>query len=221
MSARKADAVQVVVETGRKRVFASALGWPGWSRSAKTEDAALEALAAYRDRYAPVVAAAGLTLPSNEDLVVVEHLPGDTTTDFGAPSQSAKAEHADLTAAEAGRLADLLVASWGVLQEIGRTAPASLRKGPRGGGRDRDKVLQHVYNAEAAYARKIGVRLREPAFDDKAAVAELHAALEASVRHARSGTPPEKRWPPRYAVRRITWHVLDHAWEIQDRSEPA
>ena len=25
-------------------------------------------------------------------------------------------------------------------------------------------------------------------------------------------------WLPAYAIRRITWHVLDHAWEIQDKS---
>jgi hypothetical protein len=29
---------------------------------------------------------------------------------------------------------------------------------------------------------------------------------------------PGKRWPPRYAARRIAWHVLDHAWEIEDRT---
>ena len=28
-------------------------------------------------------------------------------------------------------------------------------------------------------------------------------------------------WPARYAARRIAWHVLDHAWEIEDRSDPA
>jgi hypothetical protein len=27
--------------------------------------------------------------------------------------------------------------------------------------------------------------------------------------------------PPRYAIRRIAWHVLDHAWEIEDKSDPA
>ena len=24
-------------------------------------------------------------------------------------------------------------------------------------------------------------------------------------------------WKPRYFVRRSTWHILDHAWEIEDR----
>jgi hypothetical protein len=25
-------------------------------------------------------------------------------------------------------------------------------------------------------------------------------------------------WPARYGARRIAWHALDHAWEIQDRA---
>jgi hypothetical protein len=27
-----------------------------------------------------------------------------------------------------------------------------------------------------------------------------------------------KRWSAPYFVRRAAWHVLDHAWEIEDRS---
>jgi hypothetical protein len=218
---RASPGLSVVVETGRKRVFASVLDWPGWCRSGRTEEAALEALATYAARYAPVAAAAGLDLPPADRMVVVEHLPGDATTDFGAPGAVADAERAGLTRAEAAAQADLLVAAWATLDAVGKTAPPTLRKGPRGGGRDRDKVLQHVYAAEAAYARKVGLRFREPAFDDDAAVAALHAALDETVRGARGGTPSTERgWPPRYAVRRVTWHVLDHAWEIEDRSHP-
>jgi len=29
---------------------------------------------------------------------------------------------------------------------------------------------------------------------------------------------PDAVWPARYAIRRTAWHVLDHAWEIEDRS---
>ena len=28
----------------------------------------------------------------------------------------------------------------------------------------------------------------------------------------------KRPWSPRYAVRRAAWHVLDHAWEIEDRA---
>ena len=38
------------------------------------------------------------------------------------------------------------------------------------------------------------------------------------LERASDGTPPDGgKWPPRYAARRIAWHALDHAWEIEDR----
>lgn len=207
--AAKRPTTPVVVEVGSKRVFASALDWPGWSRSGKDEERALEALLACVLRYAAVVAEAGLAFPAAPELGVVEHVTGNATTDFGAPGIAAMAEQAPLDAAEAARRAALVEASWRMLEAVAATAPASLRKGPRGGGRDRDAIVEHVLAAEAAYARKLGVR------GDRA---ELAAAL----RQPSDGTPVvAKGWSPRYAARRIAWHVLDHAWEIEDRSEPA
>jgi len=216
--------VPVALEVGRRRVFASALDWPGWSRSGKGEEAALAALADYAERYAPVAELAGHPLPSDVGtaLAAVERLPGSATTDFGAPDAVAAAERADLTKAAAERAASLVAAAWETLDRVAAGAPAELRKGPRGGGRDRDKVVAHVIAAEASYARKIGVRMKAPEPTDSAAVAELRAAILDALRAARSGDPVEvKGWPPRYAARRIAWHVLDHAWEIEDRSEPA
>ena len=79
-------ATQVCVETGTKKVFAVALDWPGWARSGKTEEEALEALRAYADRYAPVVQAAGLAFPASaKTLRVTEHIEGGASTDFGIP----------------------------------------------------------------------------------------------------------------------------------------
>ncbi|HTY72100.1 MAG TPA: hypothetical protein VMI11_06700 [Actinomycetes bacterium] len=209
--------VVTVLEVGRRRTFASALDWPGWSRSARSAEAAVETLAAYAPRYAPVVVAAGLPFDPPGSFDVVETLPGDAGTDFGVPGAVAALERADLTAAEANGLADLMVAAWAYLVEVGRTAPPVLRKGPRGGGRDRDAILAHVWDAEAAYARRAGLRLTTAESRERPV---LHAALVAAVRSARSGAPTgEKLWPVRYAVRRVVWHVLDHAWEIEDRSE--
>jgi hypothetical protein len=211
----------VGIEAGSKRTFAWALEWPGWCRSGRTEEAALEALASYAERYAPVAEQAGITFPDRvaERFDVVTRVTGDATTDFGAPGGVADSDTERLTAAAAARQADIVAAAWSVLDKVAAGAPAELRKGPRGGGRDRDKMLGHVLEAEAAYARKIGVRHKAPALDDRAAITALRAEILDVLRKASDGAPPvQKGWPVRYAARRIAWHALDHAWEMQDRS---
>ena len=213
--------VPVFIEVGSKRTFASAADWPGWCRTAKTEELALEALLAYVPRFEVVARHAGIAFPSAIELSVVEHLPGDATTDFGAPSTTAEAEREKLTAAKAKRQVALVRAAWAVLEEIAAGSPAELRKGPRGGGRDRDKMLDHVVGAECAYARKIGLKIKQPAFDDHDAVAAMREEIAAVLGSTSDGSPVvERGWTSRYAARRIAWHALDHAWEMQDRAEP-
>jgi hypothetical protein len=214
--------IQVVIEVTPKRAFASAIDWPGWSRSGRTPEAALEALAAYSNRYRAVAAAAGMKLPKvegNESFAVVEEIEGDATTTFGAPSKPAVAERHAATARQADRAATLLEAAWTVLDQAVDSSPAELRKGPRGGGRDRDAMFNHVLGAEQAYAGKVGVRVRQPSGDDPAAIRAMREQLLAVVRADRTGAPARAGgWPPRYAARRLAWHALDHAWEMQDRS---
>ena len=215
------DDTAVYLELGAKRVFAGAFDWPGWCRSGRDERQALDALAAAATRYAAVAREAGVPFPSPTGLSlrVVERLPGSFTTDFGSPGTVAAGDSEPLTREEAARMGALVGASWVVLDRIVATAPAVLRKGPRGGGRDRDAMFAHVVGAEVMYARKLGIRHPEPAIGDPAAIASLRTAIVETLRAAREGTPVvEKGWPPRYAARRIAWHVLDHAWEIEDRS---
>jgi len=212
--------VPVFLEVGSKRIFASAADWPGWCRTAKTEELTLEALLAYAPRYEVVARHAGIAFPSAIELSVVEQQPGDATTDFGAPSTTAEAEREKLTAAKAKRQVALVRAAWAVLEEVAAQSPAELRKGPRGGGRDRDKMLDHVVGAECAYARKIGLKIKQPAFDDVDAVAAMREQIAAVLGSTSDGSPVvERGWTSRYAARRIAWHALDHAWEMQDRSD--
>jgi hypothetical protein len=216
-------ATAVVVEVGSKRVFACALDWPGWARAGKDEDTALAALAAYLPRYAAVAERAGIAFPgrAGKRLEVVERLRGSASTDFGLPGEVAGADGKRATRAQAERLTALVAASWAVFDEVRAGTPASLRKGPRGGGRDRDKMVDHVLGAEAAYARKLGIKHPQPAIDDRAAIEALRDDIAAVLRAPSDGSPPvAKGWPPRYAARRIAWHILDHAWEMQDRSDP-
>lgn len=213
-------ATPVYIERGAKRVFACALDWPGWCRLGRTEDEALARLADYAPRYGVVAAGAAVDFPADiaSDLDVVERFEGSATTDFGAPGAVAAADAAPASEDETARLVALVVASWAVLDDVAARAPESLAKGPRGGGRDRDKMLQHVLGAEASYARQLGVRLREPAYDDAPAVAGLRDAIASALRERLpAAAVGGKGWPPRYAARRVAWHVLDHAWEMEDR----
>jgi hypothetical protein len=214
----------VYIETGGRRCFACSLEWPGWCRSGKTEGEALETLLAYAPRYAIVVAAAGLRFPAKaqQRAEVVEHVEGSMATDFGVPGAPAAADAEPLTQAGATRLASLVAASWQVLDDVIAGAPATLRKGPRGGGRDRDAIATHVLEAEAAYARKLGLRWKAATLGDAAVMAEHRESILDVLRRPSDGSRVvEKGWPPRYAARRIAWHALDHAWEIEDKSEPA
>lgn len=214
----------VYLEAGQKRVFACAVDWPGWCRAGKNEEQALEALAAYAARYALVAEQAGLKFPSSagSHLEVVERVAGSGSTDFGVPGVVPALDLEPLAKAKAERLATLVEACWTIFDRVVAGAPAELRKGPRGGGRDRDKIVDHVVGAETmAYAPKLGLRLAQPAFDDASAVAAARAAIAEALRtgaHAKR-TSGDRGWPPRYAARRIAWHALDHAWEIEDRIE--
>ena len=218
-------ATTVYTEAGPKLTFACAFDWPGWCRSAKAgEEAALAALASYATRYAPVAKKAKLPFDPRTaaSFRVVERIPGSANTDFGVPHEIAKRDTAPLSAAEAKRLAALVSAAWAVFDQVATSAPPELRKGPRGGGRDRDKMIDHVLGADEAYARKLGLRLKAPGRDDRAAIRAFRAAVIAALEAPSNGKPPaEKGWPQRYAARRIAWHALDHAWEMQDRSQPA
>lgn len=202
------------MEVGGKRTFAAAADWPGWCRSGKGEAAALENLAAYAPRYAKVTRLAAIELPRDAtNFKVVERLAGNATTDFGAPGIPAQGETRPMTGKETERMVALVEACWTYLDQVRAKAPPELRKGPRGGGRDRDEIFDHVLGADVEYAKRIGTRLQAPDAKDKAAVKAFRKALRESFENPNR----DEKWPVRYAARRTAWHALDHAWEIEDR----
>jgi hypothetical protein len=208
----------VYLELGTKKVFACSVDWPGLCRAAKSEELALDALRNYELRYRLIAERAGYPFALGE-LTVVERTPGNATTDFGVPGAVPARDAVPVTAVEAARAAALMRAAWDELADYAAVAPAELRKGPRGGGRDRDAMLAHVVDAERAYARKIGVR--HPPFNptDRDSLAALRAEVLDVLGRPHDGAPlVDRGWPARYAARRIVWHVLDHLWEMQDRS---
>jgi hypothetical protein len=215
------------LEVGAKRVFAGAIDWPGWCRSARDENGALETLVAYGARYAAAVAPArsGFKPPRDPSAVtVVERLKGNATTDFGAPGVAPKADARSVDAAELTRLARLLRACWAAFDAAAEAARGkALRKGPRGGGRELDAIVAHVLEADRAYLSRLGGTHRKA--DGRDAAAEMTAmrdvflkTLASRARGEPSARTRGKVWSPRYAVRRSAWHALDHAWEIEDRA---
>ena len=213
--------IAVTIEHTPKKTFASAADWPGWSRSGKTEELALEALAAYADRYGSVAAAVGDPFAAGlavDDFEIVERLPGSAGTDYGVPSRPTERDTRPTDADEAARLARLVEAAWAFFDRTASAAPEELRKGPRGGGRNTSKVVAHVMDADRAYANQMGVKVEEFAPDDSVAIDAMRSAMLDVLRAARDGQPlAGRRWPARYAAHRIAWHALDHAWEIEDR----
>ena len=213
--------IDVVIEATPKKAFARAIDWPGWARSGKTAALALEALVAYAPRYAEAAKAAGVAF-SPVRYEVVEETGGGGGTDFGVPSAIADADRRPVSAAEAKRLAGLVEAAWVVFDEVAAIAPVALRKGPRGGGRDRDKMVAHVNESDGYYAREVGVRYKPPDTTDRVAVQAMRAAMIDVLSQPSDGSPlAERTWTPRYAAARIAWHALDHAWEMEDRSTDA
>jgi hypothetical protein len=213
--------ITVTIEQAPKKVFASAADWPGWSRGGKTDELALEALVAYAPRYAPVAPIGFPKAVDLDDLDVVERNEGSAGTEFGVPSRPSRLDSRPTSADEAARLAAIVDAAWTLFDRIAKDAPAELRKGPRGGGRDTAKIVAHVMESDGAYANEIGIKVTGFTPDDRAAIQAMREAMLDVLRTARDGEPlAGRRWPARYAAHRIAWHALDHAWEIEDRSEP-
>ena len=199
-----APATRVYIETGKKRVFASAADWPGWARSGSDETSALASLASYAARYAPVAKLARVEFPKDATkFEVVERSHGDASTDFGVPHAPAKDEEKRMTPQQIERMVALTAAAWKYFDRVAGKAPKTLRKGPRGGGRDTDKIVDHVLGSEPEYAKRIGLKMKP---------GDREALLESFKNPNRT-----EKWPVRYAVRRTAWHALDHAWEIEDR----
>lgn len=226
--AKPAPAIDVFLEHGTKKVFAGAVDWPGWCRSAKDASAALATLVTYGSRYARLLADTDLNFqpPASVDaLNVVEDVTGNAATDFGVADVEITHDAMPFGRAERERSTRILEAIWrGFDQAVLAADGKDLRKGPRGGGRDRDKIVQHILDVDAAYLRAAGQKFRpdphappdqELARRREAALAALDAAERGDLptRGPRGG----KIWTPPYFVRRLAWHTVDHLWEIEDR----
>lgn len=216
------NSIRVLVEFGKKkRTVAVALDWPGWDRSGKSEKDALRVLGAYRPRYAKVAAMAGLTdeLGAAGEFAVVERLEGIGMTDYyGMSGRWTEPEQEQMSEAACERRIALLEASWATFDAVASRVSPELRKGPRGGGRERDEIVRHANGAEIyEFARKVGVRVPLETRQDPEKLREYREAFVAGIRSFNARGASAGRWPVQFLIRRCAWHMLDHAWEMEDR----
>ena len=214
--------LRLIIETGRsRRVVAGAMDWPGLDRWGTSEADAVEKLLSYVPRYARVAQRAGLgrEFELARDVDIVERVAGSSSTDFwGVAHVPSQVEREVLTPAELERRLDLLRACWAQFDDVAARASSGLRPGPRGGGRSRDEIVRHVILTEPdQFSRKIEVRTPfDIVLTSDGLAAHRRAYLDA-IRAYNADGKPARTWPIQFLVRRTAHHVMDHAWEIEDR----
>lgn len=216
------DTLRVILEIGKqRRVVAGATDWPGLDRWGTSEDDALEKLTTYRPRYAGVAEWAGR---ANEfegavHIDVVERVPGSSSTDFwGIAHVPSQIEREVLSAPDLERRLDLLRACWASFDDVAAHVSGELRPGSRGGGRGRDEIIRHVYGTEPhQFSRKVGVRTELDVVLTPPGLTRHRVEYLDAIRSYNADGKPARTWPIQFLVRRTAHHVMDHAWELEDR----
>ncbi len=217
--------IRVTLESGPKgkKVVAVAPDWPGLERGATTGEAAIDRLLAYVPRYAAVAKLAGMEAALAKSAVadVVERYPGTGSTDFWGISFAFSSIDRQAMPGEAlERELALMRACWAFFDAVRSRVSAELRRGPRGGGRDRDRIVRHTLAAELNWAKMLGLR---PPLDTLLTAAGLNAHRDAYCHAIREYHSQGKvagkmaKWPLRYLIRHTAFHTLDHAWEMEDK----
>lgn len=192
----------------------------GQPRGAKTEAAAIKRLQGYLPRYAPVAKLAGMeaAFAAVANVDVVERYPGTGSTDFwGVSFAFSDVDQQTMASAELERELTLMQACWVFFDEVRSRVSAELRKGPRGGGRDRDRIVRHTFAPEQGWATKLGARTPEGAMRTDAGLRAHRAAYCQAIRAFHAEGKLAKTWPLRYLIRHTAYHTLDHAWEMEDK----
>jgi len=217
------DALRVILEIGKKRrVVAGAMDWPGLDRWGTSEDDALGKLSSYLPRYVGVAERAGMgsAIARARDVQVVERVPGSSSTDFwGIAHVPSQIERDVLPAADLERRLDLLRACWAYFDDIAARVSSDLRPGSRSGGRSRDQIIRHTYGTEPAnWSRKVGVRTELDVVLTPDGLATHRQEFLDAIRAYNAEGKPARTWPIQFLVRRTAHHVMDHAWEMEDRN---
>ncbi len=215
--------LRVILEIGKKRkVVAGAIDWPGLDRAGNSEDDALAKLTAYLPRYAGVAERAGMAsgFTRSRHLEVIERVPGSSSTDyFGIAHVPSEFERDVLSTKDLDRRLDLLRACWAYFDAVATRVSDELRLGPRGGGWTRDEIIRHVHvNEPEQFSRKVEVRTpRDLMLTPEGLATHRRGYLDAIRAYNAAGKIAGRTWPIQFLLRRTAHHVMDHAWEMEDR----
>jgi hypothetical protein len=220
------DAMRVNLELGKKRrVVAGAMDWPGLDRWGANEEAAIERLATYRSRYTGVAERAGLAseLARTGDVEVVERGPGSSSTDFwGIAHVPSLIEDEVLPSAELERRLRVLQATWAYFDDVVGRVTGELLPSGRTYGRTREQVARHVYIGEPEQmSRKVEVRTDPAVVMTPDGLAAHREAYLDAIRAWNAEGKRARTWPIQFLIRRTAQHVMDHAWELEDRDPAA
>ena len=215
--------LRALVEEGPKGKIwvAIAADWPGLERKGRAEDAALDHMLAYVERYGPVAARAGLgaELTGSTGVDVIERYVGTGSTDFwGISFAPSGLDRAPMTDADFERRITLLQAAWAEFDAVAARVSAELRPGPRGGGRDRDRIVRHVLANEGGdFAKRVKAPSELADLLTPAGLAAHRRRFVEAMRDWRAEDRPLGKWTVPYLLRHTAYHVLDHTWEMEDR----
>jgi len=216
--------VPTVIERGPKgkRAVAFSLAWPGWSRGARSVELALDTLESYRARYRPIASLAGMAaeFDAGGPIEVVEDRVGTGSTDFWGISFARSATEGDpMAEAALERGITILQACWTYFDGVAARVSAEMRKGPRGGGRDRDRIVRHTIRTESEFfARQVGLRIPDGAALAPDGLRRHREAYVAAMRAYHAGEVKRMRsWTLAFLIRHSAYHTLDHAWEMEDK----
>jgi hypothetical protein len=218
-----ADAMRVMLEMGPKgkKVVAVAPDWPGLSRGAKSEETAIERLRSYLPRYAPVAMVAGMDaeFAAIATLDVVERYSGTGSTDFwGISFAFSDIDRQAMSSEALERELTLMRSCWAFFDDVRARVSAELRKGPRGGGRDRDQIVRHVLGTEQDWAKKLGLPTSQDAMPTDEELNSHRDAYCQAIQAFHSQGKMARTWPLRFLIRHTAFHTMDHAWEMEDKN---